>query len=96
MDNAKKGANKGPTTQIIQGSGKVVDRLVQLMQKAQRINICVENTRPLLSMEFKQIRDAFTDAKMRGVTVSRRSNGCKPRVCSELVRKRLLRTTYRP
>jgi sugar-specific transcriptional regulator TrmB len=61
MDNA--------SNQIIQGSDKVVDRLVRIMQKAQRINICVDNTRPLLSIEFKQIRDAFTDAKKRGVTV---------------------------
>ena len=64
---AKKGDNKEPTTQIIQGSDKVVDRLLQLMQKAQRINICVDNTRPLLAVQFKQIREAFTDAKMRGV-----------------------------
>jgi two-component system, OmpR family, sensor histidine kinase VicK len=39
------------------------------MQKAHRINICVDNTRPLLAIEFKQIRDAFIDAKRRGVAV---------------------------
>jgi len=55
--------------QIIQGSDKVVDRLLQIMQKAHRINICVDNTRPLLSMGFKQIRDAFIDAKRRGVAI---------------------------
>jgi two-component system, OmpR family, sensor histidine kinase VicK len=75
MDNGRKGDNKEPTTQIvhgtqiIHGSDKVVDRLVQMMQKAHRINISVDNTRPLLSVEFKQIRDAFIDAKRRGVTI---------------------------
>ena len=55
MDNT---SNKGPTTQIIQGSGKVLECPVQLMQKGHRINVCVDNTRPLLAIEFKQIRDA--------------------------------------
>ncbi len=69
MDNAKIAENKEPNNQIIEGRDKVVDRLVQIMQKAHRINICVENTRPLLFTEFKQIRDAFIDAKRRGVTI---------------------------
>ena len=68
MDNIKIGETES-TTQIIQGSDKVVDHFVQFMQNAQRrIDVCVDNTRPLLSMEFKQIRDAFIDAKRRGVT----------------------------
>jgi two-component system, OmpR family, sensor histidine kinase VicK len=69
MDSGRKGDNKESTTQIVHGSDKVVDCLVQIMQKAHRINICVDNTRPLLSREFKQIRDAFIDAKRRGVTI---------------------------
>jgi hypothetical protein len=59
MDSGRKGDNKESTTQIVHGSDKVVDCLVQIMQKAHRINICVDNTRPLLSREFKQIRDAL-------------------------------------
>jgi sugar-specific transcriptional regulator TrmB len=69
MDNVKKGDNRKSTTHIIQGSDNVVNGLVQLMEKAQRINICVDNTRLLLAIEFKQIRDAFIDAKKRGITV---------------------------
>jgi two-component system, OmpR family, sensor histidine kinase VicK len=69
MDNGRKDDNKGPTTQIVHGSDKVIDRLVRIMQKALRINICVDNTRPFLSIEFKEIRDAFIDAKKRGVTI---------------------------
>jgi sugar-specific transcriptional regulator TrmB len=67
MGNTKIGEES--TSQIIQGSDNVLDRLVQIMQKANRINICVDNTRPLLSAEFKQIRDAFIDAKRRAVTI---------------------------
>ncbi|HET7389748.1 MAG TPA: HAMP domain-containing sensor histidine kinase [Nitrososphaeraceae archaeon] len=69
MDNTRIGEIKEPTTLIVHGSDKVVDRRVQFMQKAHRINICVDNTRPLLAIEFKQIRDAFIDAKRRGVAV---------------------------
>src|SRR5215469_9660482 len=70
MDNSRNGNNNEPTTEIVHGSDKVVDRLVQFMQKAQCIiDVCVDNTRPLLAIEFKQIRDAFIDAKRRGVTV---------------------------
>jgi sugar-specific transcriptional regulator TrmB len=69
MDNIKKGDNRKSTTDIIQGSDNVVNGLVQLMEKAHRINVCVDNTRPLLAIEFKQIKDAFIDAKKRGVTV---------------------------
>jgi signal transduction histidine kinase len=40
------------------------------MQKAQRrIDVCVDNTRPLLAIEFKRIRDSFIDAKRRGVII---------------------------
>lgn len=69
MDNTRIGENKQPTTQIVHGSDNVVDRLVQFMQKAHRINICVDSTWPLFAIEFKQIRDAFIDAKRRGVAV---------------------------
>jgi two-component system, OmpR family, sensor histidine kinase VicK len=62
--------NKEPTTEIVHGSHKVIDRFVQFLQKAQRrIDVCVDNTRPLLAIESKQIRDSFIDAKRRGVTI---------------------------
>ncbi|MGB6527768.1 MAG: hypothetical protein WBF33_06640 [Candidatus Nitrosopolaris sp.] len=60
-------SNKQPTTEIVHGSEKIVDRFVQFMQNAQRrIDVCVYNTRLLLVVEFKQIRDAFIDAKGTG------------------------------
>ncbi len=63
-------SNKEVTTEIVHGSDKVVYRFVQFMQNAQtRIDVCAHNTRPLLAVEFKQIRDSFIDAKRRGVTI---------------------------
>jgi two-component system, OmpR family, sensor histidine kinase VicK len=63
-------SNKKSTTEIVYGNEKIVDRIVQFMQKAQRrIDICVDNTQSLLVIEFKQIRDAFIDAKRRGITI---------------------------
>jgi len=64
MDNSRNGDNNEPTTEIVHGSDKVVDRLVQFMQKAQRrIDVCVDNTQPLLAIEFNQIRQAFIDTR---------------------------------
>jgi signal transduction histidine kinase len=63
-------SNKQPTTEIVHGNEKIVDRFVQFTHNAQRrIDVCVDNTRPLLIIEFKQIRDAFIGAKRRGVTI---------------------------
>jgi len=70
VDNTMEHDNKEPTTEMVYGSDKVVDHFVRNMQKAQhRIDVCVDNTRPSLAIEFKQIRDAFIDAKTRGVSI---------------------------
>jgi nitrogen-specific signal transduction histidine kinase/sugar-specific transcriptional regulator TrmB len=63
-------SNKQPTSEIVHGRDKVTDRLVQFMRNAQhRIDVCVDNSQPLLAIEFKQIRDAFIDATRRGVII---------------------------
>jgi signal transduction histidine kinase len=88
MDNRGKGRNKESTTEIIYGRDKVIDRFVQFMQNAQRrIDVCVDNTRPLLAIEFKQIRDSFIDAKKRGVTIRYITEITKAnlRYCKELM-----------
>ena len=88
MDNRRKGDNQEPTTEIVHGSDKVVDRFVQIMQNAQRkIDVCVDNTRPLLAVEFNQIRDAFIDARRRGVTIRYITEITKTnlRYCKELM-----------
>ncbi|MGB6594779.1 MAG: hypothetical protein WBE68_25025, partial [Candidatus Nitrosopolaris sp.] len=81
-------SNKQPTTEIVHGNEKIVDRFVQFMQNAQRrIDVCVDNTRLLLVVEFKQIRDAFIDAKRRGVTIRYITEITKTnlRYCEELM-----------
>src|SRR5215469_6384620 len=44
---------------IVHGSDKVVDRLVQFMQKAHTINVCIDNMQPSLAMESKQMRRIY-------------------------------------
>jgi two-component system, OmpR family, sensor histidine kinase VicK len=87
MNNTRTVENKKPTTQIIQGSDKVVTGLVEFIQKAHTINVCIDNTQPLLVREFKQIRDAFIDAKRRGVTIKYITEITKNNVsyCKELM-----------
>src|SRR5215471_18456342 len=70
MDNKRIADNKEPTTQRVHGSDKVIDRFIQFLQDAQGvIYVCVDNTRPLLSIESKRIMDAFINAKRRGVRI---------------------------
>jgi hypothetical protein len=41
-------SNKKSTTEIVYGNEKIVDRIGQFMQKAQRrIDICLDNTRTI-------------------------------------------------
>ena len=57
-------------TEIIHGSENVVDHLVQFMYKAQvRIDICVDNSRPGLTVEIRRLKDTFIDAKRRHVKI---------------------------
>ena len=68
MDNSRNGDNNEPTTEIV--LPLVVDRLVQFMQKAQcRIDVCVDNTLPLLAIEFNQIRQVFIDARKSDIAI---------------------------
>ena len=53
------------SSEIAYGSDRVVDRFVQIMQKAQRkIDVCVDNTRPLLAIVFLMI---FLEFKYIGI-----------------------------
>jgi signal transduction histidine kinase len=59
-----------PKTEIVHGSGNVVDGLVQFMCKAKlRIDVCVDHTRPYLAIEIIRLRDAFIDAKRRHIAI---------------------------
>ena len=77
-----------PKTEIVHGSGNVVDCLVQLMCKAKlRIDVCVDHTRPYLAIEIIRLRDAFIDAKRRHITIRYITEITKDnlRYCKELI-----------
>ena len=77
-----------PKTEIVHGSGNVVDCLVQLMCKAKlRIDVCVDQTRPYLAIEIIRLRDAFIDAKRRHITIRYITEITKDnlRYCKELI-----------
>ncbi len=77
-----------PKTEIVHGSGNVVDCLVQLMCKAKlRIDVCVDHTRPYLAIEIIRLRDAFIDAKRRHITIRYITEITKEnlRYCKELI-----------
>ncbi|MRN61643.1 MAG: hypothetical protein FIO03_06280 [Nitrosopumilales archaeon] len=77
-----------PKTEIVRGSGNVVDCLVQFMCKAKlRIDVCVDHTRPYLAIEIIRLRDAFIDAKRRHITIRYITEITKDnlRYCKELI-----------
>ena len=77
-----------PKTEIVRGSGNVVDCLVQFMCKAKlRIDVCVDHTRPYLAIEIIRLRDAFVDAKRRHITIRYITEITKDnlRYCKELI-----------
>jgi two-component system, OmpR family, sensor histidine kinase VicK len=77
-----------PKTEIVHGSGNVVDGLVQFMCKAKlRIDVCVDPTRPYLAIEIIRLRDAFIDAKRRHITIRYITEITKDnlRYCKELI-----------
>ncbi len=77
-----------PKTEIVHGSGNVVDGLVQLMCKAKlRIDVCVDHTRPYLAIEIIRLRESFIDAKRRHVTIRYITEITKDnlRYCKELI-----------
>ncbi len=50
------------------GSDKVIDIALQFTSNARnKIDACVDHTRPSLIVEIKRLKRAFQDAKRRGV-----------------------------
>jgi signal transduction histidine kinase len=55
-------------TEVLHGEQNVIDTVLQFTFKAKnRIDACVDNTRPSLTIEIEELRKAFLDAKIRGV-----------------------------
>ena len=55
-------------TEVLHGEQNVVNIVLQFTSKAKnRIDACVDYTRPSLAVEIEELRKAFLDAKSRGV-----------------------------
>jgi two-component system, OmpR family, sensor histidine kinase VicK len=58
-------------TEVLHGEQNVVNTVLQFTSKAKnRIDACVDYTRPSLAVEIEELRKAFLDAKRRGVRLS--------------------------
>ena len=57
-------------TDVVHGVDNVVNTVSQFMYNAEyKIDACMDQTRPSLAIEINQLRDAFLDAKKRGVKI---------------------------
>ena len=55
-------------TKVLYGSDKVIDTALQFTSNARnKIDACVDHTRPSLIVEIRRLKKAFEDAKRRGV-----------------------------
>jgi phospho-acceptor domain-containing protein len=79
----------GERTQVLHGEQNVVNTVLQFTSKAKnRIDACVDNTRPSLAGEIEELRKAFLDAKCRGVKLRYVTEVTEDNVgyCKELVK----------
>lgn len=59
--------NVNETTKISKGDDNVIKVTLNFVSNAaERIDACIDNTRPSLLIEIEQLRDAFENAKNRG------------------------------
>ncbi len=75
-------------TDIIHGIDNVVNTVSQFISNTKyKIDVCVDYTRPYLAIEINQLRDAFLDAKKRGIKIRYLTEITKDnlRYCKELM-----------
>ena len=75
-------------TDIIHGIDNVVNTVSQFIFNTKyKIDACVDYTRPYLAIEINQLRDAFFDAKKRGIKIRYLTEITKDnlRYCRELM-----------
>jgi two-component system, OmpR family, sensor histidine kinase VicK len=66
--NSDDSSNYFEKTKVLCGSDNVIDMALQFTSNASnKIDACVDHTRPSLIVEIKRLKTAFQDAKMRGV-----------------------------
>jgi hypothetical protein len=55
-------------TEVFHGEENVVGVVLHFTSRAKdKIDACIDNTRPLLTIEIEELRKSFIDAKTRGV-----------------------------
>ncbi len=63
--------NINETTNIIKGVDKVIQQITYFVSNAtERIDACIDKTRPSLVVEIQQLREAFDNAKKRGISLN--------------------------
>ncbi len=63
--------NNNETTNIIKGVDNVIQQILYFVSNAtERIDACIDNTRPPLLVEIEQLRKSFDNAKKRGITLN--------------------------
>ncbi len=63
--------NVKETTKIAKGVDKVIHHTLHFVSNAaERIDACIDNTRPSLLVEIEQLRESFGNAKRRGTTLN--------------------------
>ena len=67
-NNSSNNSSNHYETKVLYGSDKVIDTALQFTSNARnKIDACVDHTRPSLIVEIKRLKKAFEDAKRRGV-----------------------------
>jgi len=67
-NNSNSTANNSQKTKVLHSPEKVIDTALQFASNAKnKIDACVDHTRPSLILEIKELKKAFHDAKKRGV-----------------------------
>jgi hypothetical protein len=55
-------------TEVLEGDGNVVNTILQFVSNTKnRIDACIDHSRPSLAIEIEKLKKAFLDAKRRGV-----------------------------
>ena len=64
-------SNVNETTKIAKGVDNVIRHTLNFVTNAaERVDACIDNTRPSLLVEIEQLRNAFENAKNRGITLN--------------------------
>ncbi|HZA06355.1 MAG TPA: HAMP domain-containing sensor histidine kinase [Nitrososphaeraceae archaeon] len=69
-------------TEVFYGEENTMDVVLHFTSRAKdKIDACIDNTRPLLAIEIKELRKSFIDAKTRGVRLRYVTEITKENIC---------------